>query len=278
MLTPIYNQRCIETNKDVRADFTVRMPDGDDITMSMWMKGEQERKIFSALSPMTEGLSRIKQMPYVIADQPTLTFVARQRGEAWTRPFVSVFEPHTAKNAPSRIREVRFPEVSATGEGSHTGIQVIQTDGTADWILSSDKAEVRCTTEGISAQAVYALYRQKGGQGEMAFLGGGTLLEAGDIRIEAAEAADVLLVKEAGCTPLPVRVQLRWVGKRSVCRRCKQKLRYCFQSRKDITIFVRLKKSRLVRKYKDERTVKVYDNGGHLVARGGTGGRYALFI
>ena len=65
---------------------------------------------------MTEGLSRIKQMPYVIADQPTLTFVARQRGEAWTRPFVSVFEPHTAKNAPSHIREVRFPEVSATGE------------------------------------------------------------------------------------------------------------------------------------------------------------------
>ena len=194
----IYNQRCIETNQDVRADFTVRMPDGDDITMSMWMKGEQERKIFSALSPMTEGLSRIKQMPYVIADQPTLTFVARQRGEAWTRPFVSVFEPHTAKNAPSRIREVRFPEVSATGEGSHTGIQVIQTEGTADWILSSDKAEVRCTTEGISAQAVYALYRQKGGQGEMAFLGGGTLLEAGDIRIEAAETADVLLVKEAG--------------------------------------------------------------------------------
>ena len=57
---------------------------------------------------------------------------------------------------------------------------------------------MRCTTEGISAQAVYALYRQKGGQGEMAFLGGGTLLEAGDIRIEAAEAADVLLVKEAG--------------------------------------------------------------------------------
>lgn len=150
----IYNQRCIETSKDVRADFTVRMPDGDDITMSMWMKGEQERKIFSALSPMTEGLSRIKQMPYVIADQPTLTFVARQRGEAWKRPFVSVFEPHTAKNAPSRIREVRFPEVSATGEGNHTGIQVIQTDGTADWILSSDKAEVRCTTEGISAQAV----------------------------------------------------------------------------------------------------------------------------
>ena len=47
------------------------MPDSDHITMSMWMKGEPDRKVFSALSPMTEGLSRIKRMPYVIADQPT---------------------------------------------------------------------------------------------------------------------------------------------------------------------------------------------------------------
>jgi oxaloacetate decarboxylase alpha subunit len=40
----------------------------------------------TALSPMTEGLSRTPGMPYNIREQPTLTFVARQKGEAWNRP------------------------------------------------------------------------------------------------------------------------------------------------------------------------------------------------
>ena len=192
----IYNQRGAETAKDIKADFTIQMPDSDHITMSMWMKGEPDRKVFSALSPMTEGLSRIKQMPYVIADQPTLTFIARQSGEAWNRPFVSVFEPHTAKSAPSRIRSVSFPQVSADKEGSHAGIRVEQTDGAIDLILSSDQSDAQCSAEGLSAKATYALSREKAGEVIMAFMGGGTLLETGNIRIQSEEPADVLLVKD----------------------------------------------------------------------------------
>ena len=161
------------------------------------MKGEPDRKVFSALSPMTEGLSRIKRMPYVIADQPTLTFVARQRGEAWNRPFVSVFEPHTAQRAPSRIKSVSFPQVSADKVGSHAGIRVEQTDGAIDRILSSDQAEAHCQVETLSACASYALGREKAGEVTMAFMGGGTFLETGDVCIQSEESADVLLVKDA---------------------------------------------------------------------------------
>ena len=32
--------------------------DGDDIYMNLWMKGEPDREVFTALAPMTEGLSR----------------------------------------------------------------------------------------------------------------------------------------------------------------------------------------------------------------------------
>ena len=78
----------VQTDKNIRADFTVR-PDagGDDIRMTMWQQGMPGRKIFRALSPETEGLSRDRSMPYKIKGQPTLTYVARQTGEAWTRPF-----------------------------------------------------------------------------------------------------------------------------------------------------------------------------------------------
>ena len=72
---------------------------GDDISMNLWMKGEPEREVFTALAPMTEGLSRTPHMPYNIKEQPTLTFVARQHGEAWNRPFVAVYEPSTPERA-----------------------------------------------------------------------------------------------------------------------------------------------------------------------------------
>ena len=83
-----------------RRTFTIDMKDkdGDDIYMNLWMKGEPDREVFTALAPMTEGLSRTPNMPYNIKEQPTLTFVARQHGEAWNRPFVSIYEPSTKRN------------------------------------------------------------------------------------------------------------------------------------------------------------------------------------
>ena len=128
----IYDQQMVQTDKDIRADFTVR-PDagGDDIRMTMWQQGMPGRKIFRALSPETEGLSRDNTMPYKIKGQPTLTYVARQTGEAWTRPFVSVFEPSVSSegNSVSRVDFVR-PE----GADDAAGIEVTLKDGRKDFI------------------------------------------------------------------------------------------------------------------------------------------------
>lgn len=67
----IYNKKAVQTAKDVKASFTIDMKDGDDISMNLWMKGEKDRKVFTALSPMTEGYSRTPGMPYNIKEQPT---------------------------------------------------------------------------------------------------------------------------------------------------------------------------------------------------------------
>lgn len=106
----IYDKKSATTDKDIKATFTIAMPDKDDISMNLWMKGETDREVFTALSPMTEGLSRTPGMPYNIKEQPTLTFVARQKGEAWNRPFVAIYEPSSVKE-PGCIAEVSFPEV-----------------------------------------------------------------------------------------------------------------------------------------------------------------------
>lgn len=191
----IYNKKSAVTEKDVKADFTVRMPDKDDITMTLWMKGEKDREVFSALSPMTEGLSRIKDMPYVIADQPTLTFVARQRGEAWNRPFVAVYEPHTLRE-PSRIGRVTFPEVE--GEGK-VGVKVELVDGNTDLILSSDKADEAMEMEGVKSSSVCSVVRKDKENGlQMCFMGGGTSLQVDNLSISSGVSSDVLLVKKHG--------------------------------------------------------------------------------
>ena len=191
----LYDKKSASTEKDVRADFTIRMPDKDDITMTLWMKGEKDREVFSALSPMTEGLSRIKDMPYVIAEQPTLTFVARQQGEAWTRPFAAVYEPHTRKE-PSRIESVSFPDTGLEGK---VAVKVNLADGNTDLILSSDDADDTVKAEGMEASGVYSLVRTGKDSGvQMCFLGGGTKFRAASVEISAHSPSNVLLFKGKG--------------------------------------------------------------------------------
>ena len=204
----LYNKKASETEKDVKATFTIAMEDKDDISMNLWMKGEPERKVFTALSPMTEGYSRTPGMPYNIKEQPTLTFVARQCGEAWNRPFVGVYEPSSAKE-PGRIESVTFPAVECEEEGSHVGIRVVQKGGRTDDILSSDHADHLCSIPAMKAKATYALCGNREGEETTLFLGNGTLLQTSGITIRSDAPANVLLqhrqdgwyyTASAGCT------------------------------------------------------------------------------
>lgn len=193
----IYDKKSATTDKDIKATFTIDMPDNDDISMNLWMKGEAEREVFTALSPMTEGLSRTPGMPYNIKEQPTLTFVARQKGEAWNRPFVAVYEPSSQKE-PGCISEVSFPEVNSKNKNSAVSVCVRQKDGRTDYILSSDRPEEICTSGNMSAQATYALWGNKQGNDCTLFLGNGTLLSTPNIIIKSATPANVLLEYKNG--------------------------------------------------------------------------------
>ena len=194
----IYDKRSVLTDKNIKAEYTINMPDKNDITMNMWMKGEKDREVFSALSPMTEGLSRIKGMPYDIKKQPTLTFVARQKGEAWTRPFVSIFEPVT-KSSPSAIASVEYPSVVSDGQsGSDVAIKVNLKDGSQDLILSSDSNANVCNSENIQTKSSYSICRTKNGTPVLVFMGNGTYFKGADIEIKSEMPANVLVYRENG--------------------------------------------------------------------------------
>lgn len=193
----IYDKVSARTDSNVKATFTIDMPDGDDIAMDLWMKGEQGRTVFSALSPMTEGYSRTPGMPYDIKEQPTLTFVARQEGEAWNRPFVAIYEP-SSQREPSLIAGVDYPSVSGDVPGSHVGIRVSLKDGRTDHILSSDRPEHPCAMGELKAAATYAFWREGlAGGGSLCCLGNGTLLQTPVVTVRADKPVDVLLEQRA---------------------------------------------------------------------------------
>ena len=194
----IYDKKSAQTDKNIKAEYTINMPDKNDITMNMWMKGEKDREVFSALSPMTEGISRIKDMPYDIKKQPTLTFVARQKGEAWTRPFVSIFEPVT-KSSPSTISSVEYPKVNSNSNAdSNIAIKVNLKSGLNDLILSSDNNERIYGSGNVETKSSYGICRTKNDSPVLVFMGNGTYLKCPGIEIKSDTNADVLVYSEDG--------------------------------------------------------------------------------
>lgn len=126
----IYDQMCADYGGDVKATFTVNK----DIRMTMWMQGQPERKVIQALSPVNLEYERMPNQPYDIDGQPVLTYIARQYGEAWTRPFVAVLEP-SSNDEPSEIESVGYfkPE---SADSTAVGIVVTLKSGRKDYIFS----------------------------------------------------------------------------------------------------------------------------------------------
>ncbi len=192
----IYNKRSATTSKDIKATFKIH-PDkgGDDIWMTMWQKGDKNREVFQALSPITEGLSRDNTYPYSIKDQPTLTFVARQQGEAWNHPFVSIFEP-SCTSEPSNIASVDYFNAQ-TNASDFVGICVENKNERTDYIFSSAQPEITATYKDMTVKATYALI----GIGEkdaVFFLGNGIFLKNSKISIRCQKKANVAVENKNG--------------------------------------------------------------------------------
>lgn len=150
----IHHKKSAKTDQPVKATFSMKWPENDyNVDMTMWMGGSQDREVFQALSPANLEYERLGDyIPYKVDDQPVLTFVARQKGEAWTRPFVAVFEPSSI-NHPSEISEVMF--FTPTGKDA-VGIKVVLKDGRTDYIFSApEKTEMHYGK--IKVNARYAI-------------------------------------------------------------------------------------------------------------------------
>ena len=144
----IYDKKSAEMQNSVKTQFVTKILDDKvveamggqrEITMTMWMKKDENRTIFQALSPVNLEYERMPNQPYKVDEQPVLTFVARQKGEAWNHPFVCVYEP-SSDTEPGDIASVDFFTPS---EPSAVGIIVKLKDGTEQRIVCSENGKVQ---------------------------------------------------------------------------------------------------------------------------------------
>lgn len=188
----IFNQRKSDGSVGAKATFTIEMPDSTLTEMDMWFCGADGRNLYQAEAPMTEGLSRLKNMPYDIAKTPTQTFVARQTGEAWNRPFVAIFEPYTTAE-PACMDNVEFSSPAP-------GIQCITVslkNGEKDYIVSADNTCERQIAPGYSFKGKFGLVRlDSKGIPSLLFMSQGTVLRGKHIHINSPVEATVLLQRE----------------------------------------------------------------------------------
>ena len=144
----IYNKVSAEMQNSIKTQFVTKIQDEKvveamdrqrEITMTMWMKKDENRTIFQALSPVNLEYERMPNQPYKVEDQPVLTFVARQKGEAWSHPFVTVYEP-SSDTEPGDIASVDFFEPE---QKNAVGIIVKLKDGTTQRIVCLEDGKVK---------------------------------------------------------------------------------------------------------------------------------------
>lgn len=172
------------------------MPEGeDDVFMNLWMKGTEGRQIFSIKSPPNKAFRGNGGLPYEVDKEPYLTFAARQHGEAWEHPFVSVYEPFTSAEGKSIASIEGFEDENGSSE--FAGLHIKHKSGREDFVFSSQNGKT-ASFKNKSTDATYALIGNEKNGDFVLFMGNGTELSANGFSISAKEKGNVVLEQKPG--------------------------------------------------------------------------------
>ena len=179
----IYDKKSIITDKDVNAVFKLEIPGKENVQMNLWMKGEKGREIFDAKSPKSTAIDRMG-LPKEISELPLPTLIARQTGEAWTKPFAVVFEPSTSSQ-PKSIQTINsFKPVNTPAD--FTGLMIEGKAGDKQFVYSSDETGREVIYKDQSFIGTYAVISENKNGLQYLFLGNGKKISKDSYSIAAA--------------------------------------------------------------------------------------------
>lgn len=191
-----WDKKSLRTNDDYQAQWKIDMPDGEpDVFMNLWMKGTEGREVFTLKSPPCKSFHDKGAIPYEVDKDPYLTLAARQHGEAWEHPFVSIYEPFTSTEGKSIVSIEGFEDEN--GSKAFAGIHISNKSGREDFVFSSYNGET-ASHKNMASDATYALVGNEKNGDFVLFMGNGTELAANGFTITSAEKGNVVLEQKEG--------------------------------------------------------------------------------
>jgi hypothetical protein len=191
-----YEEKSIKAGNDIQATFRLKVPGRDSIFMNMWLKGSPGREIFSVKSPKSTAIDR-GIVPKEIAELPLPTIVARQYGEAFTKPFVALFEP-ASETQPASVAAISS-FVPAKAPADFAGLLVENKNGSTQTIFSTSAGNKDVNYKEYAFRGTYAVISEYNHEIQYLFLGNGRKLSKGGFGIStAADSASAVLCKQNG--------------------------------------------------------------------------------
>ncbi|WP_163400066.1 hypothetical protein [Flavobacterium fluviatile] len=193
----MWDKKSVKTNQDYQVEWKIDMPEGkEDIFMNLWMKGTEGREVFTIKSPPNKAYhGGGGGLPYDVEKEPYLTFAARQHGEAWNHPFISVYEPFTSADGKSIANISSFEDENKSSD--FAGLKVTHKSGREDFVFSSTHDQM-AKYNGMSSNAAYALIGTEKNGDFVLFMGNGTELKTKNFTISAKEKGNVVVESKAG--------------------------------------------------------------------------------
>lgn len=186
----MWDKRSAKINEDYQAIWKMSFPNGNHIYMNLWMKGQEGREVFSIKAPPCKAFRNNNDFN----KEPYLTIAARQHGEAWNHPFVSVFEPTTERGGKSIESIESFNVTNASSD--FVGLIVKSKSGKTDHIFSSIKDE-KVSYNDMIVNGTYAVVSENG-KDLILFLGNGTYIQGKGFTIQANEKTNAILTYKNG--------------------------------------------------------------------------------
>jgi hypothetical protein len=186
----LWDKKSAKTDQDYQAVWKMAMPDSNHVYMNLWMKGYPDREVFSIKAPPTKAFRGNHGIPYQVDEEPFLTIVARQHGEAWSSPFVSVFEPATEKEPATISRIESFDAQGATD--SFVGLKIESLEGRTDYVFSSDE-DHPVVFQDLGFCGTYGVVTTTGNETTL-FLGAGKSISKGNLKVETENGEGVATI------------------------------------------------------------------------------------
>jgi hypothetical protein len=183
----MWDKKTVKTNEDFKGQFSLKMEDRT-VNMNLWFKGEENREVFSVMSPKSTAFSH-GPLPREFNNAPIPALVVKQNGEAWSRPFVAIYEP--AENGNTEIKSVDY-----FGNGDNVGIHIVEKSGKENFVFSSTDDQNEIVKNDLLVKGTYGVITRQNDDFTL-LLGKGKSISISEYTLEVKEQpASASLKKE----------------------------------------------------------------------------------